>query len=449
MKPEIFKAYDIRGVYPDQVNEDTAKRLGEVFAEEYCKKEVIIGHDARLSSGSLTKNLIRALKRKGLSPTYIGLVSSDHFYVQCMSGKLPGVMVTASHNPPEYNGFKMISAEGLIIGKDSGMEKLKEKMQNIPTAHNVENNIRTIRRKTLNDFIGHLTRCVPTDSIGSFSVVIDAGNGAVGPCLEKLIPLYKNLNVIPLFWEPDGRFPNRGPDPLKRENRKTLESKVLKNKSYFGVSFDGDGDRVFVTDEDGLFVPSDFLGSILAQYFLNINSEETVVSDVTVSRALNSVVSKHKNARSIKERVGHSFIKRTMRNEGSVLGVEKSGHFYFRDLYYADSGVLAMLYLLRYLTERNTTLKEAVEPLRKKFFLTEQINISVDKDPVDILSSLKKYYGKEEIDCLDGVSITSPKWRAVVRSSNTEPVIRIVAEASSQELLNERSTELVSIVKQS
>lgn len=446
IKEKIFKAYDIRGIYPGEVNEDVATLLGKVFSEIYIKDRVLIGHDARTSSEALTEELMRSIEKSGFDPVYIGLVSSDAFYFSCLSQGLPGIMVTASHNPAEYNGFKMLSAEGNSVGKGSGMEELQEKIVAEKYSVPEKGTGKRTQVDTRSDFVDALLKCVPSDSVGPFSVIIDTGNGALGPCLKRLMPEYQNLKVKELFWEPDGTFPNRSPDPLKEGAQDRLKEEVRNNPGYFGVSFDGDGDRVFVVDEDGESVPSDFLGSLLAKHFLDLDPNESVVRDVTVSQVLSETVSEYENAEVITERVGHSFIKRTMRDTGAVLGVEKSGHFYFKDMYRADSGVLAMLYLLKYLTEEKLSLKEAVAPLRKNFFLTGQINMTVDEDPANIIERVAESYKDESVERIDGLSVTSDKWRFVIRSSNTEPVVRLVAEAKSKELLKDKVKEAIKVI---
>ena len=447
IKKEIFKAYDIRGIYPGEVNEDAASELGRAFSEIYIEDKVLIGHDARTSSEALAEELMSSIEECGFNPVYIGLVSSDEFYVSCLSKELPGIMVTASHNPPEYNGFKMLSAEGNSVGKGSGMEELQKKMMSKQYSLPKRDRGNRSRMETGPDFINTLLKCVPSDTVGPLSVVIDAGNGALGPCLQRLIPKYENLKVKELFWSPDGTFPNRSPDPLKESAQDRLIEEVLKNPGHFGVSFDGDGDRVFVVDEEGEPVPSDFLGAMLTHYFLSLDPEASVVRDVTVSQVLSETVSEHEKARIVTERVGHSFIKRTMKETGAVLGVEKSGHFYFKDMYRADSGVLAMLYLLKYLSEKKQSLKEAVDPLRKKYFLTGQINLSVKEDPAEILDRVSESYRNESTDRIDGLSVTSDRWRFVIRSSNTEPVVRLVAEAKSKEDLKAKVDEVIEVIE--
>ncbi|MGM0628916.1 MAG: phosphomannomutase/phosphoglucomutase [Patescibacteria group bacterium] len=449
IKDKIFKAYDIRGIYPEEINEPVAHEIAKAFCDIYGKEKIIVGYDARLSSAKLSEEIMKSAEESGLNPVNIGLVSSDHFYVQCISNRVPGIMITASHNPAEYNGFKMLSGEGHSIRKGGGMEELREKINKKEKDHNKNKKGSRTKRDTSDDFIKKLTDNVPPGSVGSSSVVIDAGNGALGPCLEKLTPLYKDLKVKKLFWEPDGRFPNRDPDPLKEKAQDSLRKEVLKNKGSFGISFDGDGDRVFVIDEEGEFVPSDLLGSLLTYYFLEINPEEKIIKDVTVSKVIDDITEEYKEAEVITERVGHSFIKNTMKESGSVLGVEKSGHFYFRNLYRADSGVMAMLYLLRYLSEKGKSLKEAIDPLRSNYFLTGQINLAVEKDPSEIIKMLISKYKNEDIGQIDGVSITAKNkdWRVVIRPSNTEPVVRLVAEANSEKLLDKKVRELISEIK--
>ncbi|MGM0482656.1 MAG: phosphomannomutase/phosphoglucomutase [Patescibacteria group bacterium] len=445
IKDKIFKAYDIRGIYPEEINEVVAYELGKAFCDIYGKEKIVVGYDARLSSANLSEEIMRSAEESGLNPVNIGLVSSDHFYVHCVSNKVPGIMITASHNPAEYNGFKMLSGGGHSIRKGGGMEELKEKINKKEKVPIKNKKGERTRKDTGDDFIKKLTDNVPPLSVGPLSVVIDAGNGALGPCLEKLTPLYKDLKVKKLFWEPDGKFPNRDPDPLKEKAQDSLREEVMKNKGSFGISFDGDGDRVFVIDEEGEFVPSDLLGGILACYFLDLNPEEKIIKDVTVSKVIDDITAEYNKAEVITERVGHSFIKNTMKESGSVLGVEKSGHFYFRNLYRADSGVMAMLYLLRYLSEKGKNLKEAVDPLRNSYFLTGQINLVVERDPSEILKTIIFKYKNEDIGEIDGVSVTSKNkdWRVVIRPSNTEPVVRLVAEASSSKLLDEKVKEFV------
>ncbi len=446
IKEKIFKAYDIRGIYPEEINESVAYKIGEAFSEIYGKKEIVVGHDARKTSPKLTEEIMKAIENSGLNPVHIGLVSSDQFYVHCVSNKVPGIMVTASHNPAEYNGFKMLSEKGEAIRKTGGMEELSKKI--IEKERSTPKNIKGSRRSLdiTSEFIEKINQNIPSDSIKPISLVIDAGNGAVGPVLEKLIPLYKNITVKKLFWEPDGNFPNRSPDPLKKGSLDALKKEVLNTPNSFGVSFDGDGDRVFAVDEDGNFVDSDFLGTLLTKYFLEQNPEEKIINDITVSKVLSDTVSQYKNAKTIIERVGHSFIKKTMKETNSVLGVEKSGHFYFRSMYRADSGIMAVLYLICYLSKKNNSLKEELKPLRNNYFLTGQINLTTEKDPISILDNVTEKYKDKKITKLDGIAINSDEWRFILRSSNTEPIIRLVAEASSKKLLDEKVKEVIDFI---
>ena len=443
---DIFKAYDIRAVYPDALTEEVAYRVGRaVSTTEMQAPAIVVGRDSRVSGPSLSEWLIDGVCDQGPDVVDIGLVSTDQFYFTCASEGLPGVMVTASHNPPQYNGFKMVASDGSVIGSGNGMDTVQKLVTDasFPTPVKTGRHTRKDIRKAFLDLLSGL---VSPGSVGELSVVVDAGNGGVGPVLSELFERYPTLTVHPLFWEPDGRFPNRGPDPLKDGALDRLMREVRTRGAGLGVAFDGDGDRVFFVDEDGEMVPPDFITALLCEHLLGRSSErESVVLDLTVSRVAEDAVGRM-NGQVLRERVGHTFIKRAMKNSGALFGAERSGHYYFRDFFCADSGMRTLLSVLELLTDQKRALKQCVTPLRERYFISDPLTFEVSEDPDRVIDRVKERFRDAEIGTMDGISVSYDDWRCVVRRSNTEPVVRAVVEAHSPDTLRIKIKELTDVI---
>ncbi len=445
INPSIFKAYDIRGVYPEEINEEVAYEVGRAFVNFTKAKTVVIGRDCRLSSDSLFKALAKGILKEGADVIDLGGCSSSVFYFSVGEYDLhdAGIMITASHNPKEYNGFKLVRGNALPIGGVSGMEEIKKlvlagKWKDAPAGNVVESDL-------TNDYIEKILSFADVTKIKPLKVVADAGNGMGGIALKKLA---KELPVelIPLFFEPDGNFPNHEANPTKPENLADLREAVLKHKADFGLALDGDGDRVAVIDEQGEVVRGDYLATIFAKIMLQKYPGAKILYDVRCSNIVPETI---KNAGGIAEMtpVGHAPIKKIMADGGAVFGGELSNHFYFRDFYFAESPDLCLLLLLKYLSETSQKMSEAARDL-KKYFHTGEINFKVDEKE-KIIKKLEEKYGSQadKIIKIDGLRIDFSDWWFSVRASNTEPLLRLNLEAKNQKLMKEKREELRRLIE--
>ncbi len=442
INPDIFKAYDIRGTYPDEVNEEVAEQIGRAFVVYTKAQKVIVGRDIRVSGPKLRESLIKGITEQGASVLDIGLVSTDMFYFACGSKGFPGIMITASHNPKEYNGFKLVERMPDLVSGD----KIKKAALdgNFPKS-GATGSVQDIDFK--NEYQKKILSLIDISKIPTnLRVVVDPANGMGGMATDLV---YKDLpvEIIKMFYEPDGEFPNHGGDPLKEENRKDLEARVKKEKADLGFAIDTDADRFFAVDASGRYVPSDYLGALFSQYLIEKHGGGSIVHDVIIGWAVRDLV-KVAGGSTNASRVGHVFIKSEMKKSKAVFGLEKSGHYYLPNFYFAETAVGMSLLLLEMLGHYNKTLEELVEPLRNKYFMIEQENTEV-KDPDETIANIKEYYSKDfETDEMDGVSIIADNWHANVRKSNTEPVVRLNVEAlDDKKLMEEKRDELLDLIQ--
>ncbi|MFN5060037.1 MAG: phosphomannomutase/phosphoglucomutase [Chloroflexota bacterium] len=446
INPGIFKAYDIRGIYPTELNEDGAYAIGRAFATYLNATQVIVGHDMRLSGPSIFDAVTRGLMDQGADIIEIGLVSTDQFYFACAQLGLPGMMVTASHNPKEYNGFKMVRKMPYLLSGSEGISDLRTIVQN--DAYATPSRKGSRRSIDLSEqFIEHMLGLIDLDVIaaaGPMTVVADTGNGTVGPILERV---YKKLpvNFIGLYLNPDGSLPNHGLDPLQPENRAELEQRVVSEKAAAGFAFDGDGDRFFAIDDKGRFVAGDFFTAIMARYLLKRTPNAKIVYDVRASWAVPQLVAAA-GGTALEERVGHAFIKRRMADEGALFGGEVTGHYYFKDFFFADSGLLPSLLTVEMLAREQTTLSALLAPIEAKYFISGEINSRV-ADSAKVLDALKARFGDAKIETRDGLSVIYNDWHFNVRTSNTEPLIRLNLEAMDAATMAARRDEVLAIIR--
>ncbi len=439
--PKIFKAYDIRGVYPGEVNEDVAYQIGRAFVVFTKAQKVIVGRDCRLSGPELFAALVRGLTDQGADVLDIGLVSTDMFYHACGSQNLPGINVTASHNPKEYNGFKLVKRMPDLV---SG-----EKIRDMVLAGNFPEGAKKGTVLTLDikaGFVEKVLSLVDASKLKQKKIVVDPANGMGGVAWDLVT---KNLpcETVPLFFEVDGNFPNHGGDPLKAENRVDLEKKVPEVGADLGFTIDTDGDRMFVIDRNGQYLPSDFLGALVAQYLIKRHNGGTIVHDAIMGWAARDLV-KAAGGTAYASRVGHVFIKAAMEKQGAIFGLEKSGHYYLPDFYWAETAVGMALLVWEMIDASGQTLDQLAAPLRAKYFMCEQVNQTV-ADPDAVMAAIKEKYKNEfKIEELDGVSIIADNWHANIRKSNTEPLLRLNVEAVGERALMEsRQAELLKIIR--
>ncbi|HIG18915.1 MAG TPA: phosphomannomutase/phosphoglucomutase, partial [Candidatus Handelsmanbacteria bacterium] len=341
--PTIFKAYDIRGIYPEQLDEETGRTVGRAFASFLLPERVVVGRDMRLSSPSVSAALIEGLRQQRADVLDLGMVSTDQYYYACATLGLPGVMVTASHNPAQYCGFKMVRDMPYLLSGDEGIQDLRRliEAEDFRSARGTG----TIEPRDVSDgFVDKVLDMVDATRLRRLKVVADTGNGMVGPSLTRV---YDRLPVdlVGMYLDPDGSLPNHGLDPMKPENRAELEARVVSEGADVGFAFDGDGDRFFAIDDRGQFVPGDFLTALMAQYLIEREPGATIIYDVRCSWAVRDLVEAAGGV-ALQERVGHSFLKPRLLSEEGVFAGELSGHYYFRDFFGADSGLVPSLILL-------------------------------------------------------------------------------------------------------
>ena len=437
----IFKAYDIRGIVPDQLDEVLAQKIGYAFVLELQAKAIAVGNDMRVSADKIKGAFIEGATAAGADVHDLGMCSTPFTYFA--SGALDvdgGAMVTASHNPQEYNGFKFSRREARPVSYETGIgniEKRTEKIDSIsePTGKVIMADITEKYRNHVLSFT-QITRRV--------KVVIDAGNGMGGAEADMYFS-GQDIEIIPLYFEPDGSFPNHEPNPLKPENMKDLQAKVRETCAEFGVAFDGDADRVMFVDEKGEIISSDLITALFAADVLKEEPEAAVIYDLRSSKVVKEEVEK-RGGTAVESRVGHSYIKGVMRENNAPLGGELSGHYYFRDNYYADSGIIAFGKLLSIVCNSDKPLSEILQPL-KRYYASGEINFEVeDKDAK--IKELAEIFNEADVSFLDGITVRCNGWWFNVRKSNTEPLLRLNLEADSEAFMSEGLKKVSDILSQ-
>lgn len=438
----IFKAYDVRGIYPEEINEQIAYDIGRSFAVFAQAEKIIIGRDMRASGVSLAENFARGVIDQGVDALLIGEISTDCSYFAAGKYNLPAAMFTASHNPAQYNGIKFSLAGAVPISEDTGLKKIEEMASslNLPAA----NKKGVIEKKdVLHEYIEHALSFIDKNKIKPLSIAVDAGNGMAGkiiPLIEKKLP----CKIIPLYFKLDGSFPNHEANPIKPKNVADLIKSVKANHADLGLAFDGDADRVFFIDESGNRVSSSLISAMLAEQILKKNHGAKIIYNVPCSKIVQETIAAN-GGKAIKERVGHSFIKATMKQESAVFGGEHSGHYYFKDNYFADSGLIAALIVLEIISEISQPFSEILKKY-KKYFAIEETD-SETKDKAAKMRELKEKYADARIEELDGVTFNFPDYWFNVRPSNTEPLLRLNLEASTEELKNKKTEEILNIIR--
>jgi phosphomannomutase len=442
--PKIFKAYDIRGIYPDELNEQIAYKIGRAFATLLNPNQVIIGRDMRLSGESLANAIINGILDQGANVLDIGMISTDQFYFACGTRGYPGVMVTASHNPKAYNGFKMVRKMPHLLSGDEGIQDIRKLVENEEFSKSGKKG--SFQSEDIEEaYVSKILSLIDPQALSPIKVVADTANGMVGPILSEI---YRRLPVelIGLYLEPDGNLPNHGLDPLQPENRAELQRKVVEEQADIGFAFDGDGDRFFTIDDRGLFVPGDFLTAIIAYYLLETRPGAKIIYDVRASWAVPDTIRKAGGV-PLMERVGHAFMKERMAQEKALFAGEVTGHYYFDEFFCADSGILPSLILLELLSKRNIRLSELLIPLEQEYFISGEINSKVGDVQTRIRELTHKFKNGEQYT-LDGISVIYPSWHFNVRPSNTEPLLRLNLESiESQTEMERRRDEVLSIIR--
>lgn len=443
----IFKSYDIRGIYGKQLFNETAVVVGKAFTKVLRPTRVVVGRDARLSSPSLHAHIIKGLTSVGIDVVDIGMVSTDMYYFACATKHLPGIMVTASHNPKEYNGFKMVRSIPYLLSGDEGIQDIRRIIETdtFPQETAVLGKIE--QWHVMPEFISKILSLVDVQKLKPMKIVCDTANGMVGPSLTELFKHLPQMQVVPMYFEPDGNFPNHGGDPLMEDNRRELQQRVVKEHADLGCAFDPDGDRFFCIDKTGRFVSGDFLTAVLSEYFLRRYPKSAIVYDIRASHAVPDIISAV-GGKPLYNRVGHAYIKKRMKDEQAAFGGEVTGHYYFQDFFFCDSGVAPMLFLMDYLSEQQETLDQKIDVLAKKYFISGEINTK-DVDAQKVLIAIKEKYASAAINVItiDGITMEMGDWHFNVRSSNTEPLVRLNLEATTQGRMEEKRDELLAIIR--
>jgi phosphomannomutase len=433
----IFKAYDVRGVYPDEINEPIAQRLGAGFAAFVNVPRVIVGRDMRLSSPTLAAAFIDGVTSQGIDVVDIGEVSSDALYFA--SGRLaaPGAMFTASHNPPRYNGIKMCLAGAAPIGQETGLTDVQRGAEAELPASNGRGRVSTL--DIVEDFADHVLSFMKVQEARPMTVVVDAANGMAGKMIPPILARLP-IKLVPLYFELDGSFPNHPADPIQIENLAALQAAVLEHGADLGLAFDGDADRVFLVDERAEPVSGSTTTALVAARVLAVNPGAPIVYNLICSRVVRETIVAN-GGQPIRSRVGHSFIKKVMADTGAAFGGEHSGHYYFRDNFRADSGMIASMFVLEALSVTGSPLSEVLAPYRR-YWASGERNTEV-ADQRAKLAELAQTYADGEVDWLDGLTVDYPDWWFNARPSNTEPLLRLNVEAKTVELGEAKTNELL------
>ncbi|HZT84362.1 MAG TPA: phosphomannomutase/phosphoglucomutase [Gaiellaceae bacterium] len=444
LDPAIFKAYDVRGIYPEQIDEEGAYAIGRAYVQQFEPKRLAVGRDMRLSSPQMANAVQRGAADEGAEVLDLGLVGTEMVYFAVGAlGLDGGIAVTASHNPKEYTGLKIVRRGALPVGGESGLLDVRDRALEVGDV--LGTGAERIEPYDIwPQYVDRVMSFVDVSALRPLKVVIDAANGMAGamlpPVLERL-----PVEAVRCHFEPDGSFPNHEPNPLLPENREFIVRKTLEEGADLGVAFDGDADRCFFVDDKGEFVPGDFVTALFAESVLEKEPGARIIYDVRASRAVPDTIERAGGS-ALVNRVGHAFIKARMRKDDAAFAGEVSGHYYFRDFSQADSGVVPFLLMLELISKKGRKLSEVLAPLRSRYFITGELNTPVP-DVALKLQELKERYADGRISHLDGISVDFEDWHFNVRPSNTEPLLRLNLEATSEELMERKRDEVLAVIR--
>jgi phosphomannomutase len=447
LDPKVFKAYDVRGIYPDELDEAGALAIGRAYVEEFEPRRIAVGRDMRLSAPAMADAVMRGAAEAGSDVLDLGMVGTEMLYFAVGElGLEGGIAVTASHNPKQYTGMKIVRRGALPVGGDSGL--LDVRTRALEKGSDPDRGPTLGKRERYDIWPAYVERVlsfVDVSAIKPLRVVIDAANGMAGamlpPVLERL-----PIDAVRHFFEPDGSFPNHEPNPLLPENREFIVRKTLEEGADLGVAFDGDADRCFFVDDTGEFVPGDFATALFAESILEKEPGAKIIYDVRASWAVPETITRAGGVPLV-NRVGHAFIKLRMREEDAAFAGEVSGHYYFRDFSQADSGVIPFLLMLELISRKGAKLSEILAPYRDRYFITGELNTPVSDVAVK-LQEIKERFGREgKVSHLDGISIDAADWHMNVRPSNTEPLLRLNLEARTLEAMERKRDEVLEVIR--
>jgi phosphomannomutase len=454
MDPSIFKAYDVRGTYPDQMDEELAYRIGRAFPRVLSQLEgtpvgelrVAVGRDMRLSAPGMVERYSHGIADEGADVLDIGMAATEMVYWTVGARELDGGLVcTASHNPKAYTGAKLVKRGAIALSGDSGIGELRDIVAAGDPGPPVAEPGRIEREDVGDAFREAALGYIDAHLIRPLKVVLDGGNGMAGPMVGPLLDSFP-IEQVRTYWEPDGEFPDHEPNPLLPENRQFIIEKLREADADLGIAWDGDADRCFFIDDTGEFVAGDFLTALLGESIVRKEPGALVLYDVRASRAVRNVVERAGGHAAV-NRVGHAFFKTRMRDTGAAFGGEVSGHYYFRDFYRADSGTIPALLILELLSVEGRKLSELLEPLRSRYFISGEINSEVE-DQEAKMQEIVERYSNGELSRLDGISIDYDDWHFNVRPSNTEPLLRLNLESLvSREHMGEKRDEMLALIR--
>ena len=444
LDPAVFKAYDVRGIYGRELDEEGAYAIGRAYAEQFEPARIAVGRDMRVHAPAMQRAVIEGARDGGTDVLDIGLTGTEMLYFAVGSlGLDGGIAVTASHNPKEYTGMKIVREGALPVGGESGLLDVRDR-----AAAGFGSVVRKGELEELGiyaAFVDHVLGFVDVDAIRPLRVVVDAANGMAGAMLPPILDRLP-VDAVRCYFEPDGNFPNHEPNPLLPENREFIVAKTLADGADLGVAYDGDADRCFFVDDSGDFVPGDFVTALLAEAVLEKEPGGKVIYDLRASWAVPETIERAGGIPLV-NRVGHAYIKHRMREEGALFGGEVSAHYYFRDFSQADSGVVPFLLMLELISKRGEPLSRILAPYRERYFITGEINTPV-RDVESKLRELEERFGRDgTVSHLDGVSVEADDWHFNVRPSNTEPLLRLNLEARSPELMERKRDEVLALIR--
>ena len=448
LNPNIFKAYDVRGVYPTEVNEEAARAIGAAFVAYLQAKRIAVSRDMRLSSPALAEAFIDGATSQGCDVVDYGMMATDMLYFAVATDGLDGgVQVTASHNPGKYNGMKLVRQDAWPLSGEEGLQDIREMIAGGTSPAAAARRGAVTTKNALAPYVQHVMSFIDVGVIKPFTVVLDAGSGMgglVAPRLFERLP----CTTTRLCFEIDGRFPNHEANPLIEENRRDIVERVIAEKADIGIAWDGDADRCFFIDGKGEFISGDFITALLAEAFLLKHPASTIIYDLRASFAVKDTVARL-GGTALMNRVGHAFFKKRMRETNGIFGGEVTGHYYFRDNFYADNGFIPALLILELMSKKGQSLHQLLQPLSQKYFISGEINTtlhSMDQVPPKLVALAAKYSDGKQYE-LDGISVEYPDWHFNVRPSNTEPLLRLNLEATTPEKMAEKRDEVLALIR--